>query len=93
VIDVRDVLESPRRILELLCAEVGVEFNDSMLSWPSGLRETDGIWAKHWYGEVATSTTFRGPPAREPEPVPERLRDVYERSRECYARLYHYRLH
>jgi hypothetical protein len=93
VIDVRDVLESPRRILELLCAEVGVEFNDSMLSWPPGLRETDGIWAKHWYGEVATSTTFRGPPAREPEPVPERLRDVYERSRECYARLYHYRLH
>ena len=73
-----------RRILGLLCDAVGVEFSESMLSWPPGLRETDGIWAKHWYGEVATSTTFRKPSAREPEPVPERLREVYERSQECY---------
>ena len=93
VIDARDVLENPRRILELLCGAVGVEFSEPMLSWPPGLRETDGIWAKHWYGEVATSTTFREPSAREPVPVPERLREVYERSRECYARLYQHRLY
>ena len=31
----------------------------AMLSWPPGLRETDGIWAKHWYGEVAKSTSFQ----------------------------------
>lgn len=92
VVEARDALENPRKISELLCAKVGVEFCDAMLSWPPGLRETDGIWAKHWYGEVATSTTFRKPPAREPEPVPERLREVYERSRECYARLSLHRL-
>jgi hypothetical protein len=93
VIDARDVLEDPERILRLLCEAVGVEFTDAMLSWPPGLRETDGIWAKHWYGEVAYSTGFREPSHREAEPVPERLRDVHERSRECYARLYQYRLH
>lgn len=93
VIDARDVLENSRRILELLCDKVGVEFSDSMLSWPPGLRETDGIWAKHWYGEVLTSTTFRGPPPRTPEPVPERLRDVYKKSQEAYARLYQHRLY
>lgn len=93
VVDARDVLENPRRILGLLCDKMGVESSAAMLSWPPGLRETDGIWAKHWYGEVATSTTFRRPPAREPEPVPERLREVYERSREYYARLYQHRLH
>jgi hypothetical protein len=93
VIDARDVLENPRRILGLLCERIGVEFTDSMLSWPPGLRETDGIWAKHWYGEVATSTTFRKPSPREPEPVPGRLGDVYDRSRECYDRVYEYRLH
>ena len=93
VIDARDVLENPRKILRLLCDAVGVEFNDAMLSWPPGLRETDGIWAKHWYGEVMTSTTFRKPPQREPEPVPAHLRDVYERSREAYERLYQHRLH
>jgi hypothetical protein len=93
VIDARDVLENPRRILELLCDDVGVEFSDLMLSWPSGLRETDGIWAKHWYGEVLASTTFRRPSPRKPAPVPERLRDVYEKSREAYERLYQHRLH
>ena len=93
VIDARDVLENPRKILELLCGAVGVEFTEAMLSWPPGLRETDGIWAKHWYGEVMTSTTFRRPPSREPQEVPAHLREVYERSRDRYARLYQYRLH
>ena len=92
VVDARDLLENPPRILKLLCGMIGVEFTDSMLSWPPGLRETDGIWAKHWYGEVQTSTTFR-PPTREPEPVPDRLRDVYEKSREAYETLHRLRLH
>jgi Sulfotransferase domain len=93
VIDARDVLENPGGILKLLCEKVGVEFSDSMLSWPPGPRETDGIWAKHWYGEVLTSTTFRRPSAREPEPVPDRLRGVYEACLEAYQRLHQHRLH
>ena len=92
VVDARHVLENPRKVLGLLCEAVGVEFLDSMLSWPPGLRETDGIWARHWYGEVATSTTFREPSPRKPEPVPERLCDIHARCRECYDRLYEYRL-
>jgi hypothetical protein len=92
VIDARDVLENPRRILGLLCEAVGVDFMDSMLSWRPGLRETDGIWAKHWYGEVATSTSFRKPSPREPEPIPEHLRDVHEKSRTAYEHLHEYRL-
>jgi hypothetical protein len=92
VIDARDVLENPRKVLGLLCEAVGVDFLDSMLSWPPGLRETDGIWAKHWYGEVATSTTFREPSPRKLEVVPSRLCDIHARCRECYERLYRYRL-
>ncbi len=92
VIDARDVLENPNRILGLLCDAVGVAFSESMLSWPSGLRQTDGIWAKHWYGEVAKSTSFR-PYQSKRESVPECLREIYERCRECYERLYEYRLH
>lgn len=93
VIDAHDVLENPRRILELLCAAVGVEFLESMLSWPPGPRETDGIWAKHWYGEVLASTSFRKPSMQNSPAVPARLREVYERSREYYDRLYEHRLH
>jgi hypothetical protein len=92
VIDAGDVLENPKRILELLCDAVGVEFRESMLSWPPGLRETDGIWAKHWYGEVARSTSFL-PYRPKREVVPQCSREIYERSRECYDRLYEHRLH
>ena len=92
VIDARDVLENPKRILELLCDAVGIEFSESMLSWPSGLRSTDGIWAKHWYGAVARSTGFQPYRAKHNE-VPARLREIYDRCRECYERLYEYRLH
>jgi hypothetical protein len=92
VIDARDVLENPKRILELLCDTVGVEFRESMLSWPPGLRETNGIWAQHWYGEVATSTSFQ-PYRTKNDQVPELLRGIHDRCREYYERLYEYRLH
>lgn len=91
VIDARDVLENPEKILRLLCDAVGVEFTPAMLSWPPGLRDTDGIWAKHWYGEVEKSTGFQKPAERSAV-VPERLKEVHDRAREFYERLYDHRL-
>jgi hypothetical protein len=91
VLDAKDVLENPERMLRLLCKAVGVEFTESMLSWPPGLRETDGVWAKHWYGEVAKTRSFQ--PYRDSyDEVPNQLGEIYERCRECYDRLYQYRL-
>jgi len=92
VIDAKDVLENPEQMLRLLCEAVGVEFTKSMLSWPPGLRETDGVWAKHWYGEVANTTSFQPYRPRHYE-LPESLRDLCARCRDCYERLYKYRLH
>jgi Sulfotransferase domain len=91
VIGARDVLENPKKILGLLCEAVGVEFSESMLSWPPGLRDTDGVWAKHWYGEVARSTSFR-PYTSQQDLVPDRLREVYEQCRDAYEQLYQHRL-
>jgi Sulfotransferase domain len=91
VVDARDVLQNPERILRLLCDAIGVEFNQAMLSWPPGLRDTDGVWAKYWYPEVARSTSFQ-PYRPKNEPVPERLREIHDRCRECYDRLYQHRL-
>ena len=93
VIDARDVLENPEKILRLLCDAVGVEFMAAMLSWPPGLRETDGIWAQHWYGEVETSTGFRNRPRKDPEEVPARLNAVHKKARAMYERLHRHRLH
>ena len=92
VVDAADVLENPERILRLLCEAVGVEFTEAMLSWPPGLRETDGVWAKHWYAEVAKSTGFQKPAMRKMPAVPERLQKVCDRARECYERLHVHRL-
>ncbi len=91
VIDARDVLQDPERILSLLCAAVGIAFDPAMLNWPPGLRETDGVWAKHWYGEVARSTSFQ-PYEEKSASVPDHLREIHERAGECYERLYPHRL-
>jgi len=91
VLDSRDVLEAPERLLGLLCEELGVEFSPSMLSWPPGRRDSDGIWAPHWYGEVEKSTSFRPYKAKDEE-VPGKFRDVLRECMEIYQVLYEYRL-
>ena len=92
IVDARDVLEHPERTLRLLCDAVGVEFDKAMLSWPPGLRDSDGIWAKYWYDDVARSTSFQPYKSREGN-VPDRLREIYERCQDCYDRLYKHRIY
>lgn len=91
IVDAKDVLENPERMLRLLCESVGVEFSESMLFWPAGLRETDGIWAKYWYGEVAKSTSFAPYHLKRAE-IPTHLSEIHNRCRKCYERLYEHRL-
>ena len=91
VIDARDVLKNPERMLRRLCRAIGIEFDPAMLSWPKGLRETDGIWAKHWYDAVARSTSFEADRPRQGE-VPQSLKRIYDQCCECYERLHTHRL-
>ncbi len=91
VLDAKDIQENPRRMLGLMCDALNIEFTEAMLSWPPGLRATDGVWAKHWYKEVETSTSFR-PYTPKPDPVPERLAGVYSQCLEFYEKLYEQRL-
>lgn len=91
VIDSVEVLNDPRRILGLLCDAIGLDFQEAMLSWAPGLRETDGVWAKHWYKEVETTTSFR-PYRPKPDQVPESLSAMYKRCLESYETLFDLRL-
>ena len=59
VLDSRDVLTDPRRQLTLLCQALDIPFTGSMLAWPPGRRDTDGVWAPHWYHAVEGSTGFQ----------------------------------
>jgi hypothetical protein len=92
VFDAKDVLDAPEPMLRRMCQAVGVSFDPAMLSWPAGPRDTDGVWAKHWYGEVEKSTGFR-PFQPKNEPVPQRLLPVYERCAELYEVLSSNRIH
>jgi hypothetical protein len=55
------------------------------------LHDTDGMWAKYWYGEVAKTTSFQPYSPRHYE-LPEELHELYERCRNCYEKLYQHRL-
>ena len=35
------------------------QFTQRMLAWPPGPRDSDGVWAPHWYAAVWESTGFQ----------------------------------
>jgi hypothetical protein len=91
VIDARDVLENPKRMLSLLCDVLNVEFMETMLSWPPGPRATDGIWAKYWYEAVWQTTSFQ-PYKPKNRPVPEQLTGLLDEAEMLYRRLHEKRI-
>ncbi len=89
VIDSRLLLTDPRAVLGALCERVGLDFEESMLSWPEGPKPEDGVWAAHWYAAVHRSTGFL--PYRPPErSLPENLHPVLDEAMPLYGRLAEY---
>lgn len=91
VIDSGDFLRAPEPYLRKLCEHIGVPFASGMLRWPAGRRDTDGVWAPHWYASVEASTGFAPWRPREGELEGE-LRDIEIAAREHYDRLFEHRL-
>lgn len=60
VIDSTDIRANPEKMLQRLCAAIGVRWDPEMLRWPAGGHPADGVWARHWYGAVHASTGFAG---------------------------------
>ena len=58
ILDAGEFLREPEAHLRWLCGWLGVPFTARMLSWPSGPRPSDGVWAPHWYSAVWSSTGF-----------------------------------
>jgi hypothetical protein len=58
IIDAGEFLRAPEPHLRRLCDWLGIPFTDRMLSWPAGPRDSDGVWAPHWYAAVLESTGF-----------------------------------
>jgi hypothetical protein len=62
-----------------------------MLHWAPGRRDTDGIWAAHWYESVEASTGF-GVPDTRPVRLEGEARAVSEACRADYEYLSRFRL-
>ena len=91
VIDANDVLADPSGVLSKLCAALGIAWDPAMLQWAPGRRDTDGIWAAHWYNAVEKSTGF-GPPEIEPVELSPEDRGLADRCKPYYARLAAHRI-
>ena len=92
VVEGRDVLASPRAMLTRLCEALQIPFSDSMLAWPAGPRDSDGVWAPAWYDAVERSTGF-APPVTDSRPaLASHLRAIADAARPHYERLAAHRL-
>lgn len=86
VVDAADVLRDPAGTLERLCGALGIPWDPAMLRWPAGRRDTDGVWAPHWYAAVESSTGF-APYDPRPADVPAHLRELVDAAAPLYAEL------
>jgi hypothetical protein len=87
VIDAGDFLRNPEGYLRALCGWLGIDFTPRMLHWPTGPRDSDGVWAPHWYAHVWASTGFEAPIARDVE-LSEGAAAIAEQCQAHYQRLH-----
>lgn len=90
VLDSRQLLLDPAGVLQKLCTHLGLSFDAFMLTWRSGPREEDGVWAPHWYHAVHQSTGFS--PYVEKTVFPEQLLVLLQECEPWYEKLYQHAL-
>jgi hypothetical protein len=86
ILDSKQVLLNPEKVLGELCQRIGIPFKTSMLSWIAGARPEDGSWAKYWYKSVHKSTGF-AKYNQKSEPFPESLKPLLEECKPYYQAL------
>lgn len=87
VIDSDDILANPESSLSVLCRAIDIPFTKSMLSWPAGKRDTDGVWAPVWYDNVEKSTGFGLPNSGVTAELPSEVDDLADKAAHLYDLL------
>jgi|TARA_B110000467_G_C18193471_1_gene407485 hypothetical protein len=91
ILDSKDILVNPKGMLKELCKRIGIPFSEKMLKWPAGKRESDGVWAPHWYNRVEESTGFKPYSEKEIE-LDDELIPIYEKCKLHYDTLWEKRI-
>jgi hypothetical protein len=89
VIDSNILLNNPEKILSQWCSSIDLEFDASMLSWKKGNHPQDGIWWKHWYDNVITTTHFQEFSANQSE-LDKKYQSIYDEALDYYNKLYYF---
>lgn len=87
VLDTNEVLKDPEKVLAELCVILDIPFTKAMLSWQSGPRKEDGIWAQYWYQNVHRSTGFKPYEKREIQ-LSDELSSLAKEAMPYYALLF-----
>ena len=83
------LLENPEKYLKILCKKLNLNFDEKMLNWPKGFRDTDGIWSKVWYQDVISTTTFN-PNSKKEYNVPKDFENIYKECLKIYEEINEY---
>lgn len=87
VLDAREILTNPEKVLRSLCAKLGIRFTPTMLRWEAKPIPEDGIWAPHWYHVLHRTTGF-APYKHKSAPFPDFLQPLLRECRPHYNYLY-----
>lgn len=86
VIDSGLLLQNPESVISQLCHKLDIPFQKDMLSWKSGPRKQDGIWAPYWYKNVHQTTGFNKQKSSS-DPLPDHLINVEKEAYFYYQKL------
>ena len=89
VIDSNILLNNPEKILSQWCSSINLEFDISMLKWQKGNHSQDGIWWKHWYDNVITTTHFQKFSANQSQ-LDKKYQSIYDEALDYYNKLYYF---
>jgi hypothetical protein len=90
ILDSRELLLNPEKILRELCTRLVVDFDPGMLAWGAGARAEDGVWAPHWYHAVHKSTGFAAYEMK--SGFPDHLRALLDECCPYYEKLFQHAL-
>ena len=62
-----------------------------MIKWPTGTRESDGIWGKYWYENVYNSTGFQKKIINNFK-IPKKYNHIYKACLKYYQQLLQFKI-
>ena len=89
VINSSSLLKNPKNILSKLCNKLDLKFEPSMLKWPKGERNSDGIWSTVWYKSVINSSKFNKEKVNKIN-IPKKYHNILNECLDLYSKLNRY---